>query len=363
MANEITTAAPAAASGAVLTKTADKTGALPGDTINYTLTFTNQSSTDYPTVEISDALPSGLTLVAGSVNPAPAQGEALGTGINVGPVAAGGTAAVTFSATVNSGASAPAENQATADYTYTDNGQTVRGVTFSNLATVQIPAVTPTFQKTVTPSTVQPGGLLHYTLTFTNTASVPLNQVVLTDTSLPSSLTVQNLQLNGAAVPSGQTLSTGIQAGTLAANGGTATVTFDAVAGPNTTNPITNTAAANYSYTSGGSTYTGQSASNTATASLAQSSLSVTKTANKAIVNACGDTVTYTVTVTNTGNVPLDNVTVTDQLPQGMEYLENSTIVGSGAAANQNPQDGIPVGTLAAGQSAAVQFSVTVNCL
>ena len=169
----------------------------------------------------------------------------------------------------------------------------------------------------MTPSTVQPGGVLQYTLTFTNTASVPLNQVVLTDTSLPSSLTVQNLQLNGAAVPSGQSLSTGIQAGTLAANGGTATVTFDAVAGPNTTSPISNAASAAYTYTSGGNTYTGQSTSNTATATLAQGALSVVKTANKAIVNACGDTVTYTVTVTNTGNVPLNNVTVTDQLPQG----------------------------------------------
>ena len=348
---------------AVLTKTVTPTGALPGDTVTYTLTFQNQSPYDFDTVDLSDTLPTGLTLVPNSITPAPTDEQTLPTGISVGPVKAGGSATLSFQATVDSGVNSPLTNLASADYTYTNNGQSVREVTASNASVLNVPQANPTFTKTVSPTTVQPNGVLHYTLTLTNPSSVPLNQVVVKDTSLPSSMTVQNLQLNGTAVPSGQNLSDGVQVGTLAASGGTATITFDAAVPQNATSPLNNAAVSNYSYTVSGNTYNGQTTSNTASAVIAQSSLSVTKTADKAIVNACGDTVMYTVTVTNTGNVSLNNVTVTDPLPQGMTYLANSTVVNGGAAANQDPQTGISVGTLAPGQSATVQFGVTVNCL
>ena len=344
-------------------KTADKSAALPGDTITYTLTLTNRGAVALDTVQLVDNLPVGLTLIPGSIVPAPETGERLETGIFVGSLNSGASVTLRYRAAVNSNVTAPITNRAIADYTYrTAQGQMVRETAVSNDSLVQIPSVRPAFQKTVSPASARPGDTLLYTLTFSNTASVPLNDVVIRDASLPDSLTVGSLRLNGAAVPAGQTLQTGIQVGTVAAGTGRAVITFSGLIGADAPDTLSNTASASYAYTVSGASYTGQISSNTASATVLNGALEVSKTADKQVVVCSGETVTYTVTVTNTGNVALTGVTVTDPLPQGMTYLPYSTVVGSGTAINRSPENGIPVGTLAAGQSISVQFRVTV-CL
>jgi uncharacterized repeat protein (TIGR01451 family)/fimbrial isopeptide formation D2 family protein len=62
----------AGSSGLVLVKTADKATALPGDTINYTVSYQNNSSTPLATIVISDATPAFTTFVsAGCTLPLP----------------------------------------------------------------------------------------------------------------------------------------------------------------------------------------------------------------------------------------------------------------------------------------------------
>ena len=58
----------AGSAGLVLTKTVDKATALPGDTINYTVSYQNNSSTPIGTIVISDATPAFTTYVS---TPAP----------------------------------------------------------------------------------------------------------------------------------------------------------------------------------------------------------------------------------------------------------------------------------------------------
>ncbi len=345
-------------------KTADKSAALPGDTITYTLTLTNRGTMPLDTVQFVDSLPVGLTLVSGSIVPAPETGERLETGISVGSLNSGASVSLRYRATVNSNVTEPITNRAVADYTYRTavGGPIIREVAVSNDSLVQIPAVRPILQITVSPSSARPGETLRYTLTFSNTASVPLSSVVVRDTSLPLSLTVRDLGLNDAAVPAGQTLQTGIQVGTVAANTGRAVITFSALIGADAPGTLSNTASASYSYTVSCVSYTGQVSSNTVAATVLNGALKVRKTANKQVVACSGETVTYTVTVTNTGNVTLTGVTVTDPLPQGMTYLPNSTVVGRKPVINCSPESGIPVGTLAAGQSISVRFGVAA-CL
>ena len=68
-----TSTAGVGSGGLVLTKTADKATALPGDTITYTITYKNNGSTPISTIIISDATPAFTTFVsAGCPLPLPA---------------------------------------------------------------------------------------------------------------------------------------------------------------------------------------------------------------------------------------------------------------------------------------------------
>ncbi|MCR8842108.1 hypothetical protein NQ117_00270 [Paenibacillus sp. SC116] len=79
---------------------------------------------------------------------------------------------------------------------------------------------------------------------------------------------------------------------------------------------------------------------------------------------AVGDTLTYTVTVTNTGIASANSTVVVDPLPNNTQLVPGSVLInGSSAPAGSNPAVGIPVGTLATGQSVTVTFSVTVTSI
>ena len=68
-----TTTVGAGSAGLVLTKTADKTTALPGDTITYTVAYQNNGDAPIGTIVISDATPAFTTFVsAGCTLPLPA---------------------------------------------------------------------------------------------------------------------------------------------------------------------------------------------------------------------------------------------------------------------------------------------------
>lgn len=77
-----------------------------------------------------------------------------------------------------------------------------------------------------------------------------------------------------------------------------------------------------------------------------------------------GDTLTYTVLIDNTsGTADATNVTITDAPPPGTTYVANSFAVGGITVAGAAPASGVNVGTVAAGSSKTVTFSVAVNAI
>jgi len=87
-------------SGVLLSKSADRSTASPGDTVTYTLVYRNQTAAAITNVVITDAMPTNTTYVPGS---------ATGGGVfsggrltwNIGTVAAGGRGSVSFRVTVD----------------------------------------------------------------------------------------------------------------------------------------------------------------------------------------------------------------------------------------------------------------------
>lgn len=178
-------------------------------------------------------------------------------------------------------------------------------------ATPKPPVGTPnlTITKTVDATTANVGDTLTYTITVTNSGKAAATNVTVTDI-LPAGLKLDADSMgSGTYWPSTRKIEWKL--GTLAANGGTATVQFEAEV--TATGTIRNTATVDSDETTPkDSAPADVTATNTP-------KLTITKKADKATVNV-GDIITYTITVKNTGKVTATNVTITDKLDSKLEW-------------------------------------------
>ncbi|HPI76054.1 MAG TPA: hypothetical protein PLK80_04915, partial [bacterium] len=91
--------------------------------------------------------------------------------------------------------------------------------------------------------------------------------------------------------------------------------------------------------------------------------LAVTKTADKKNATI-GDIVRYTVRVSNSGSWPVNDITVTDILPHGMQYIDGSTTLSGAAADPARPASmtlAWSVTSLAAGGYFEISYSTVVG--
>ncbi len=168
--------------------------------------------------------------------------------------------------------------------------------------------------KSASPSMVDPGGAITYTLTVTNNGPGKSSGYALTDT-LPAGVT------NGATTSSGckvSGLTVTCAGGPLAAGSSvTDTITVNA---PNPfSSPITNTATVTANESDPNTANNTASATvtpNVVTVSLVKSAV-VTPPSDQTAANV-GDTITYSYNVTNTGNVPMASVAVSDPTAGGV---------------------------------------------
>ena len=75
-----------------------------------------------------------------------------------------------------------------------------------------------------------------------------------------------------------------------------------------------------------------------------------------------GETAHYRIAFKNTGDTTLNNVIIKDTLPANMTYVKGSTKIGSTAAADGIvSNDGLNIGSVAAGKTVYIYFDATVN--
>ncbi len=302
-----------------LTKTVDDPTPNVGDTINFTVTLTNNGPSGATDVQVSDLLPAGLTLV----NFNPSQGTYnSGTGLwDVGNLANGAQATLTFEARVVS--SSAQTNIATishSDQLDPNTGNNTGSATETpQQADLQI-------TKTVSNATPPVGAVVTFTVTLTNNGPSTATGVQVSDL-LPPGLTFLN------AVPSQGTYNAAmgvwtvgdVPVGTPLTLLLTATVTSLAVQ--------TNTAAISQS-----DQFDPNTGNNTASVTVTPrpdvADLAVTKVANTPQV-ILGQLVTFTITVRNLGPDSATNVIVTDQLPAGLVFVSAQSSRGT-----YNPETG-----------------------
>ncbi|MCW5212430.1 DUF11 domain-containing protein, partial [Desulfobulbus sp. TB] len=399
-------------------KSADKTLLTVGDTVTYTLTAVNSGTREATDVIVTDDFPNetwfaygSCSTVSGSCNESPS-----GTlSWDIGTLAAGTPATVTFTMTVQAGAPSGVtekDNLATASYT---GGGT--GTATSNTVTVAI-TTNPnlTLSKTVDKTASSPGDTLTYTLTLVNSGSGVATGVLVTDpipaytSYVPGSLTVNSAAQSDATEddtaafdPVGNRVRFDL---VNVAGGTTVTMSFKVLINsvmPNGDTSVPNTATASASnhgsrQSTANSTVTAApvlTVQKSGPTSLAYPSATLTAAANgttlfvsstatfevgqyikvgsttvrilsvssksltvdASITASSGANVigsaTYSLIYQNTGNADASNVVVTDTLPAELEYFSSSN---AGAASGQNVTWNI--GALTAGASGTVQVTV-----
>ncbi|TIC85050.1 DUF11 domain-containing protein [Nocardioides sp. GY 10113] len=348
-------------------KTSDATGTVvPGDTVSYTITVTNNGQVPYVAPDLA-TFDDDLTAV---LDDATYNGDASADIGDVsfssptlsweGELAPGETATITYSVTVN--------DPLSGDGTMTN---AVVGPPESNCdetdpgdeCEVVVPIAALEIEKTADPSgEVLPGGIVTYTVTVTNTGQGVYNGATLSDdlTDVLDDATYNNDASAdiGDVSFSSPTLS---WEGDLAP-GETATITYSVTVN----NPLSGDGLLINAVTGpDGSNCEDGSTDESCTTEVPVKALEIVKTSDPSDEVLPGGTVTYTVTVTNTGQVDYvdpDLATFADDLTA---VLDDATYNGDASADVGDVSFASPTlsweGELAAGETATITYSVTVN--
>ncbi len=330
-----------------ISKTADTANPTPGATVNYTVTVTNTGRTAYSPATFSDAL-------AGVLDDATYNNDATATSGTVtygaptlswsGNLPAGASATITYSVTVRD----PDQGDRSLTNTVT-SASPGNNCPCTISVTTLVPRLTVTTSTDVSSTT--PTGVVHYTVTATNTGQTTYPAADFTlapagDATYDNNATATsgNLTLN----PNGTITWTGPLA-----PGQSVTATASVTVG----NPATGTLTGNVTSTTAGL----NCVSCTTSVPILQPRLTLTKTASTPTVTP-GGTVTYTIIAANTGQTPYQGATFTESLAG---VLNDAVYNGDAGATSGTVSYDAPVlswtGDLAVGATATVTYTVTVR--
>jgi large repetitive protein len=350
-----------------VTKSANVSGTLVGDTIRYTVTVTNTGTANATDMVVTDTLPAGLTFVAGSVTVA---GVARPTnditaGVPIGTLAPGASVAVAYSARVTSMPGTQLlVNTANASFNFQSvaGGPITPAVIPSNGVTTPVFSPILVLNKTANTTNATVGSTVTYTIVVSNSGNIAGTTTVTDPIPAGSTFVPNSVTVNGVTVP-GANIASGVSAGSIAPNS-SATVTFQVLVQSLPSPPqMVNQASAAYTFTvPDGRTSSGSAASNTVTIPVALPNVTVVKSSSVPDASV-GETYTYTVVVSNNGIAAVTNVTLTDALPSGAVLVPGSVTINGAPQPSANPANGIAIGALNAGSSTTVTFQVTSSSL
>ena len=202
------------------------------------------------------------------------------------------------------------------------------------------------------------GENINYTITVENTGEIDTTDVTIVD-PIPSGLTLvsNTIYIDGVLQPDSFPLNLGT-----ITSGQTKTVTYSLVANSvPLINPAVNVATTNFSFEPfEGYTVTTSSTSSPVSVTILSEQMNIIKTVDKQIAKK-GDTLTYTSNVVNNGTLTVEDIVFTDSIPLGTTFIPNSVYVDGVQMPNENPENGVSLGTITPSQYKTVTFSVTVN--
>ena len=375
-----------------VSKTADPTTAPLGGEVEFTIVVRHapDSGADAFDVDVVDALPLGLTYVAGSGTPAPLVSGQMLT-FPVGDLSqAAGQFVVSFRATVDGGAEVDLAlvNTALANYSTLpgddpnerqdlETAPADAGVTPNDNESIDATKTVILFNDADASSSVTPGDVLEYAIELENLGATVTNLVFtdpipLNTTYVPGSLTSSPA---GATDDNGDPLIVRIPA--LLA-GEVVTIRFRVIVAAATPpgTILSNQGLVDSDQTipeltdDDGNDGDGDEPTDVTTGAPLEPELGIGKAVSlsgdldsNGVVNA-GDTITYTVVIANTGLADLTNVVFSDVVPAGPPGISPVTLVTTSQGTAPPPANNISIndiGTIRAGGMVEITITGTVN--
>ncbi|WP_419892328.1 DUF7507 domain-containing protein [Paenibacillus xylanexedens] len=344
-------------------KSASELQAVVGDIVTYTLVVQNNDPVDATNVTLSDPIPVASLLVPDSVtvNGVSLPGVDPSEGAPIGTIAANGSATVTFQVTVV-GTAPPVPfplfltDQATVTFT---TGE-FTGTVLSNIVNVRVFEPIITLVKSAVPSSAVVGDIITYTVVVSNDGNYNADVILVDPLPTGETFVPNSVLINGNRWSSADP-TTGINLGTVQP-AFPISVTFLATVVSLPAPPqLVNQATGDYTYTvPDGRVIPGSSLSNIVTIPVTEPGvLSVVKTADRTVATP-GDTITYTLVVQNSTTLQASNVFLTDPIPVGSTFVNDSLTLNGVSQPDDNPTEGLTIGDISANSSAVVTFQVNV---
>ena len=342
-----------------------------GDAVTFTLDITNGSGNNGSGINVLDNLPSGLTLVPGSIdNGGIYNGGSNSISWSGLTINAGVTLTLTYQTVVDASGSYVNSAEITALDQYDPNSTPGNGSTTEDdddvVTLVPIPIVDISLQKTVNNMTPYVGDNVIFTLTVSNDGPSDATVVEVTDV-LPSGYTLVGVSASSGSVSGDPTI---VWTVGVLANGANETLQITATV--NATGSYQNFAeVTDTNETDSDSTHSNGVGSNeddddsVTPVPVAVADLELTKTVDDTNPNA-GDTVVFSITVLNNGPSTATDVDVFDYLPSGFTYVSHNfaaTSNTSGSGVYNNVTGNWVIASLQVGvaNQVTLQLSAIVN--
>ncbi len=343
---------------------------LAGETLTYSLIVSNAGPSVAQNVIVTDVLPALVTLVS-CANSCTQAGNAFT--VTFTSLSVGQSEFITVVATVNANVLSGTIIANTAAITSATPDDNPINNTDDATATVQALADLG-IAKAVTPVPVIAGETLTYTLTYSNAGPSDAQQATITDT-LPAGVIFGGVASSKPPVsaPSVNGSTVTFDLGTVVA-GASGSIVFTATVTGNAAATITNTAqigsitpdpdAGNNEDDAGTNVWFADVAI-AKTVEPPRSSVLVPSPSERGSGETrpviAGEMLTYTLAFSNLGSAPAQNVVISDVLPAGLTWNGGYSASLPASFAASPPQLAWAIGTLPAGASGSIVFTVTVN--
>ncbi|MDB3084653.1 hypothetical protein C4097_08830 [Clostridioides difficile] len=354
---------------ATITKIVDKSYAMLGNTLTYTVTANNTGTVPLTNVNLVDIIENGATFVPGSVA---VNGVSTGysnvnpnNGFTIPNISPGGRTIVTFQVTITSIPTPPQINNTASmnfQYQLSPTGQYISGSLTSNTVTTNIVTMSVTNTKTADKSYATLNDTITYTSVITNNGNESIANTTFLDI-IPSNATfVIGSVMIGSTAQSSYDPSKGFSLGSIAA-GASVTISFQVkVASVPSSGYITNTSNLSYQYTVGTESISSNTTSNATITYINYGNIAVTKSADRTIIKL-NNIITYTVVIANVGNTVLKNINFTDIIQVESSFVSGSVYINGTNMSSYNPNIGFSLNDIQVGQQTTVRFEVTANSI
>ncbi|WP_395761401.1 DUF7507 domain-containing protein [Bacillus sp. 3G2] len=334
--------------------------------IPYTISITNNGNIQVENIIVTDIIPSNTNFIENSVivNGTARPNDNPLNGIQIDNIPPNTTATVLFQVRVTSiPQTNPISNTSTIEYQYTiPNQPPITETLLSSAAVTAIHHANLNSNKAVDLAFATVGDTLTYTITLNQTGNVAANNVTIQDMIPQGTTFVENsVVVNGETLPGVNPVS-GIPINTITV-GGNAIASFQVtVTSIPTPNELTNQAITTFNYIVNPNNVpvTNTTTTNTVTTTVQNDNVVAIKSVN--VTHALpSQTVTYTITITNNGNVIIEDILAIDTAPVDTTFVTGSVTINGINQPNENPENGIILGSLAPSASTIITFQVTIS--